>query len=196
MRAIKKMMRGKTPRSVLRSASLVGAYLERADLKGKDLSYANFTGTTFRGADLTDVNLRGSILIKADLSRACLLRADLTDTICDAADFSMSYAKAASFKNARMRYCSFRQAQFKDSYFWGTDLYGADFRNFFGLGTVFDGANLEHARNLHHALFFWYRRLDIDVGPVYEPREGFVRFNRSTIPGYSFQENAGMGRVK
>jgi len=196
MTLTRKIITGKAPRSILRSAGLVGAYLDRADLRGKNLSYANLTGASLRGADLTEACLKGAILIKADLSRACLLRADLEDAICDAADFSMAYAKSTSFKNARMRYCSFRQAQFKDSFFWGTDLWGADFRNFFGLGTLFDGANLESVRNLRHALFFWYRRIDEDVGPVYEPREGFVKFGRSTIPGYSFQENAGMGRVK
>ncbi len=190
------MKAAKAPNSILRSAGLVGAYLDRADLRGKNLSHANLTGASLRGADLSDANLRGAILIKADLSRACLYRADLEGAICDAADLSMSYAKAASFKDARMRHCAFRQANYKDCFFWGTDLWGSDFRNFFGLGTIFDGANLENVRNMHHALFFWYRRTDVDVGPVYEPREGYVRFNRSTIPGYSFQENAGFGRVK
>jgi uncharacterized protein YjbI with pentapeptide repeats len=174
---------------------LVGAYLDRADLRGKDLSYANLTGATLRGADLSDANLEGSILIRADLSRACLYRANLQGVIADAADFTMSYAKSTTFKDATMRYCSFRQANYKDCFFWNTDLWGSDFRNFFGLGTLFDGANLENVRNMHHALFFWWRHPEVDVGPVYEPREGWVRFNRSTIPGYSFQENAGMGRV-
>ena len=186
----------KIPNSILRSAGLVGAYLDRADLGGKNLSGANLTGASLRGADLSEANLRGAILIKTDLSRACLYRADFEGAICDAADFSMAYGKAVSFKDARMRHCSFRQAQFKDSFFWGTNLWGSDFRNFFGLGTVFDGADLTNVRNMHLALFFWYRKIDGDVGPVYEPREGFVRFNKSTIPGYSFQENAGFGRVR
>jgi hypothetical protein len=64
------------------------------------------------------------------------------------------------------------------------------------LGTVFDGANLTHARNMHHALFYWYRYPYADVGPVYEPRPGYTKLGRSSIPGYSFQENAGPGRVR
>lgn len=191
-----KFLPGKTPRSVLRSAGLVGAYLERADLRGKDLSYCNMSGASFRGADLSEANLSHSILIKADLSQACLYRANLEGAICDAADLSMSYAKCTSFKDARMRHCSFRGANYKNSFFWGTDLWGSDFRGFFGLGTVFDGANLENVKNMHHALFFWYRHPIYGGGPIYEPREGFVKLLRSAIPGYSFQENAGFGRVR
>jgi len=165
---------GKTPRSILRSASLVGAYLDRADLRGMNLSGANMTGASLRGADLSDANLRHTILIRADLSRACLYRADLEGAILDAADLSMSYAKCASFKDARMRHCSLRGVTYKN----------------------FDEANLNNAKNLHHALFFWYRDPVHGGGPVYEPREGFLKLSRSIIPGYSFQENAGMGRVR
>jgi hypothetical protein len=64
------------------------------------------------------------------------------------------------------------------------------------LGTVFDDAKLENVRNMHYALFFWYRDPVHGGGPVYEPRPGFRRLSRSVIPGYSLQENAGPGRVK
>ncbi len=132
----------------------------------------------------------------ADLSRACLYRADLELATLDAADLSMSYAKCTSFRNARMRHCSLRGVTYKNSFFWGADLWGSDFRGAFMLGTVFDEADLENVKNMHHALFFWYRDPVHGGGPVYEPREGFLRLSRSIIPGYSFQENAGMGRVR
>lgn len=196
MKPRKKLLPGQTPKSILRSTGLVGAYLDRADLRGKDLSHVNMTGASLRGADLSDANLAGSILISADLSRACLYRANLEGAVCDSADLSMSYAKSTSFKDARMRFCSFRGGCYKNSFFWGTNLWGSDFRGFFGLGTVFDGANLTNVKNLHHALFFWYRHPVFGGGPIYEPREGFVKLHRSVIPGYSFQENAGFGRVR
>ena len=124
-----------------------------------------------------------------------MYRANLTEVVADATDFSMSYAKSTSFKDARMRYCAFKGVSYKDSFFWGTDLWGSDFRGAFLLGTVFDDAKMDNVRNMQHAVFFWYRDPEHGGGPVYEPREGFVRLNRSAIPGYSFQENAGMGRV-
>ena len=153
------------------------------------------TAANLRGADLSGADLRGCNLIRADLSRACLYHANLEGVIADAADFSMSYAKSTTFKDARMRYCQFKGVSYKDSYFWGTDLWGADFRGAFLLGTAFDDAKLDYTRNLHHAIFFWYRDPVKGGGPVYEPRKGFVRLNRSVIPGYSFQENAGTGRT-
>ena len=178
------------------TSALVGQYLDRADLRGKNLSGANLSNSSLRGADLSEVNLSGAILIKADLSRACLYRANLTGAILDNADLTMSYAKATTFKDASMRWVSLRGATYKNCYFWNTDLWGADFRGAFLLGTLFCNVNLENARNLHHALFYWYRHPEIRGQPIYEPKKGYVKLGRSGIPGYSFQENAGTGRVK
>lgn len=183
------------PRAILRDAGLVNAFLDRADLRGMDLSGCNLTGASLRGADLTEANMSDAILIKADFSRACLYRANFEGAIMDASDLCMSYAKATTFKDASMQYCALRGVTYKDCYFWGTNLTGSDFRGAFMLGTVFDGADLSRARNMHHALFYWYRYPHKDYGPVYEPREGWVKLGRSTIPGYSFQENAGPGRI-
>ena len=178
---------------ILRAGGLVGAFLERANLKGKILPSVNFTGANLRGADLSGANLRGAIFIRADLSRACLYHADLEGAILDGADMSMSYAKCTSFKDARMRAVSFHGVTYKECYFWGTDLRYADFRGAFMLGTVFDGADLRYAKNLHHALFYWYYKPG--GGPaIFEPRPGYEKIGRA-FPGISFQENAGMGKV-
>lgn len=184
-----------SPREILRSAGLVGAYLDRADLRGLDLSNINLSGASLRGADLSNANLSGSILIKADLSRACLYRATFENAWMDAADLNMSYGKATSFKDASMRCCSFRGASYKNSFFWGTDLTGSDFRGFFGLGTAFDDAILYGCVNLHHALFYWYRHKKIPGPPVYEPRRGYFKIGRSYLENMTFQENAGFGRT-
>lgn len=178
---------------ILRLSGLVGAYLERANLKGKNLSGVNLTGANLRGADLSEANLRGATMIKADLSRACLYKADLEGAILDGADLSMSYAKSTSFKDASMRACALRGVTYKNCFFWGTDLRWSDFRGAFMLGTVFCDAKLEHTRNLHHALFYWY--FDPNKGPaLFEPRPGYEKIGRA-FPGVSFQENSGMGKT-
>lgn len=190
------MSLNKSAIETVKASGLVGQYLDRADLRGKNLAGANLSASSLRGADLSEANLRGAILIKADLSRACLYRADLTGAILDNADMSMSYAKAATFKDASMRWVSLRGVTYKNCFFWNTDLWGSDFRGAFLLGTLFCNVNLEAARNLHHALFYWYRNPEKRGQPVYEPKEGYVKLGYSAIPGYSFQENAGTGRVK
>lgn len=183
-------------KSTAKASALVGQYLDRADLRGKNLSGTNLSNSSLRGADLSGANLRGATLIKADLSRACLYRADLTGAILDNADMSMSYGKATTFKDASMRWVSFRGATYKNSFFWNTDLWGSDFRGAFLLGTLFCNCNMDEVRNLHHALFYWYRHPDRGGLPIYEPKKGYVKMGYSAIPGYSFQENAGTGRVK
>ena len=186
---------GKTPEDLLKTGGLVGAYMERADLRGYNLSGANLTAINLRGADLTEANLSGATMIRADLSRACLYRANFEGVNMDASDLSMSYAKSTSFKDASMRFCAFKGVSYKNCFFWGTDLHFADFRGAFLLGSAFnDVKGAEYIRNLHHALFSWYRHPE-GGGPIYEPREGWKKLTQSAIPGYSFQENAGPGRT-
>jgi len=182
-------------KSTVKASALVGQYLDRADLRGKNLAGANLSNSSLRGADLSEANLQGAILIKADLSRACLYRANLEGAILDGADLSMSYAKATTFKDASMRWVSFRGTTYKNCFFWNTDLWGSDFRGAFMLGTLFCNSNLDQARNLHHALFYWYRHPEKKGQPIYEPKRGYAKLGYSAIPGYSFQENAGTGRV-
>ena len=178
---------------VLRTAGLVGAYLERANLKGRNLSDVNLAGVNLRGADLAGANFRGATLIRADLSRACLYHADFEGANLDGSDLSMSYGKCTSFKDASMRACALRGVTYKNCFFWRTDLRWADFRGAWMLGTVFDEADVRHTRNLHHALFYWY--FDPEKGPaIYEPRPGYEKIGRA-FPGVSFQENAGMGKI-
>jgi uncharacterized protein YjbI with pentapeptide repeats len=182
--------------AALKRCSLVGAYMDRMDLRGKDLSGADLSGASLRGADLSEANFTGARLTRADLSRACLYRANFTGAIMDGCDLSMTYARSTTFKDASMALCSFRGVTYKDCYFWNTYLVGSDFRGAWLLGTLWCNANLAHARNLRYALFYWYRNRDTPgAPPVFEPREGYEKIGRSAIPGYSFQENAGRGRV-
>jgi len=181
--------------STVKTTALVGQYMDRMDFRGKNLAGVNFSASSLRGADFSEANLRGATFIKADLSRACFYRADLAGAILDNADMSMSYGKATTFKDASMRWVSFRGATYKNSFFWNTDLWGSDFRGAFLLGTLFSNCNLDEVRNMHHALFYWYRHPEKGGLPIYEPKKGYNKMGYSQIPGYSYQENAGPGRV-
>ena len=171
-------------------SGLVGVQLERADLRGRNLSGANLTNANLRMADLTDADLRGITAVHTDFSGAKLLRADLEGANLVAADFTGAYLRAANFSYAKMWTTMLRRVSAKNAIFFQADMTYVDFNGGEFLGSRFNGAILDGARNVDRAIFYWW--LPSDKGkPVYEARPGYVRRERSAMGGISLPENAG-----
>jgi hypothetical protein len=131
LRAVLRLVRGKTGLRGRLPIYLPGADLTGARLSGADLEYGVFHRADLSGADLSGANVEHGDLTGARLRHANFAEAVLTDADLTGADLSGANFVAADLTGARL--CN---VNLSGAYMWGADFAGADL----------DGADLTRAR--------------------------------------------------